>query len=95
MAKTVTIPAVSPDEAFIADLVSKRDEAANQEQSLQQQYITQEAYFEREAERLEMRRKKTLQALSIQIGQHQRILAASDAALEAVHSNVVQMKAAE
>lgn len=92
--KPVTSPAIAPDEAFIAELVSRRDQAANEEHALQSQYVVQEAYFEREAKRIEAARVKTLGALAAQTRQQQAIVSMSDAALELNSTNVVQMRAA-
>lgn len=92
--KPITSPAIAPDDAFISDLVARRDQAANEEHALRSQYLTQEAYFDREAKRLQDRRDKTLGALTVQIEQQARIVSMTDAALEPIHGNVVAMRRA-
>lgn len=93
--KPTSAPAIPADEAFGADLIERRDAAFLKAQALRNDYAANEAYFDREAIRLENRRRKELGALSAQIAQQERVLAGADAALEAISGNVVQMRAAE
>ena len=93
--KTTSAPVIPADEAYGTDLIERRDAAFLKAQALRNDYATHEAYFDREAIRLENRRRKELGALSAQIAQQDRVLAGADAALEAISGNVVQMRAAE
>lgn len=92
--KLTSTPVIPADEAFGTDLIERRDAAFLKAQALRNDYATHEAYFDREAIRLETRRRKELGALSAQIAQQERVLAGADAALEAISGNVVQMRAA-
>lgn len=91
----VSTPAIPADEAFGNGLIEFRDAAFLKAQALRNDYATREAYFDREAVRLEDRRRKELGSISKQIAQQDRVLAGADAGLEALNGNVVALKTAD
>lgn len=90
----ISAPAVPADEAFGNELIEFRDAAFLKAQALRNDYATREAYFDREAVRLEDRRRKELGSISKQIAQQDRVLAGADAGLEALQGNVIPLKKA-
>lgn len=88
--KEVTAPALPADEAFGNLITAERDAAVLAEQALRQDYASQKAYFDREQQRLDDRRRKTLGALAEQISRQQRKIAGADASLEAMQARAAQ-----
>lgn len=88
----VTEPAVPADVAFGNVITAARDAAVVAHQALQNDKITREEFYDREAARLEAARKAELASLDAQLAQQTRIQAGCDAALEALAaSNVVKI----
>ena len=88
----VTEPAVPSDVAFGNVITAARDAAVVAHQALQNDKITREEFYDREAARLKAARTKEIGSLEEQLAQQARIQAGCDAALEALKgTNVVQL----
>lgn len=93
--KPITSPALCVDDEFASLVSSQRDTALIKSQALRNDYAAREAFYDREMQRLEAKRRKELSAIAAEIDQNDRVLSGADAALEALQgSNVVHMKAA-
>lgn len=94
--KEVTAPAVPADEAFGNVIIANRDTAIVEVQALQSQLAARNGQYERDLARLKAEHDTDVKSLADQIGRQERIIAASDAAIGALHGdNVVPLRAGE
>ena len=94
--KEVTAPAVPADEAFGNVIIANRDTAIVEVQALQSQLAARNGQYERDLARLKAEHDTDVKSLADQIGRQERIIAASDAAIEALHGdNVVPLRTGE
>jgi hypothetical protein len=92
----VTAPAVPADEAFGNVIIANRDTAIVEVQALQSQLAARNGQYERDLARLKAEHDADVKSLADQIGRQERIIAASDAAIEALHGdNVVPLRNGE
>lgn len=89
----VTEPVVAADIAFGNQITATRDAAVVAQQTLQNDRIAREEYYDREIKRLNAARDAELNSLDIQIGQQGNILAGCDAALDTLTPKVTQLRA--
>lgn len=91
--KEVTAPAVPADEAFGNVITANRDTAVVEAQALRSQLVARDGQYERDLARLKAAYDTDARSLNEQIERQERIITASDAAIEALHGdNVVPLR---